>query len=356
MRTTNLGWFFGIFLLLRIHELWGQDPSFTQYNQLPLYLNPATTGNIEGSYRFSFIHRNQPLGLFSQPHITLASSFDLRIPLTIDGKTLNDAASAGVFFMQDRSDAAGWNAQSVYLSGAFHKTLNPKIKQQVSAGFQVGINQRSVGYSALAFEDQFDGVKAYSRSSAEDFPTNNFAFGDMAAGIQYSFLNPSGLGAALGASIAHFHRPNQSFYQDSPLFLAFNTDRPLAIRYALHASAVIPFSSQFLIQPRIMGSKQGPHLAALGGLYLITQFPNTLSTAMHLGITGRTIMANLKTVQLESAILVLGLEINNLLIGLSYDAGLTSLFKAVPGRRNAIELSFSYTGKYNNDKFYCPKF
>jgi hypothetical protein len=52
----------------------------------------------------------------------------------------------------------------------------------------------------------------------------------------------------------------------------------------------------------------------------------------------------------------LGLELNELLIGISYDAGMTTLFNGISGRRNAIELTVTYMGRYNNDDNFCPKF
>jgi hypothetical protein len=53
---------------------------------------------------------------------------------------------------------------------------------------------------------------------------------------------------------------------------------------------------------------------------------------------------------------LVGLELNELLIGISYDAGISNLYNGISGRRNAIELTVTYMGRYNNDDNFCPKF
>lgn len=133
---------------------WGQDPNFSQYNNLPIFLNPSLSGSFEGSYRATVAHRNQGNNQFNEPFVSLYSSFDLRLPIRYDGKVLNDAAGVGVMFMQDKNSSIGWNTQNIYVSGAYHKSLDPNTNQFISAGFQMGIIQKSVGYSNVTFEDQ----------------------------------------------------------------------------------------------------------------------------------------------------------------------------------------------------------
>jgi type IX secretion system PorP/SprF family membrane protein len=336
--------------------LWSQDPNFSQYNNLPLYLNPSLSGSFEGSYRAILAHRNQGNALFNDPYVSLSSSFDLRLPLRFDGKILNDAAGVGVMFMQDKNPGTGWNTQNIHVSGAFHKSLDPTNNQFISAGFQMGIVQKSVGYSKLTFEDQFNGTDNYNDPTAEILPANNFAFSDLAAGVQYSFMTPNQFGGFLGGSLAHFNKPNQSFYQNNILFASLVNNRPLQMRYTLHGGFQIPITDKLQIHPRFMAQKQGSHLSGMGGFNIRTIINEINNTSLHFGTSVRPTLSKPNNPQMESFIVLLGLELNELLIGFTYDVGLTSTFNSVPGRRNALELTLTYMGRYKNDENFCPKF
>ena len=352
---TKANIFTSVFCLI-VAFLWGQDPNFSQYNNLPIFLNPSLSGSFEGSYRAIVAHRNQGNNQFNEPFVSLYSSFDLRLPIRYDGKVLNDAAGVGVMFMQDKNSSIGWNTQNIYVSGAYHKSLDPTNNQFISAGFQMGIIQKSVGYSNITFEDQFNGTDGYSDSTNELLPSNNFAFSDLNAGIQYSFMTINQLGGFLGASIAHFNKPNQSFYQNNQLFVNSITTRPLPIKYTVHGGFQIPVTEKLQIHPRVLAQKQGSHLTGMAGMNVRTILNDVSNTSLHFGASARpTIEAGYKP-KIESLILLLGLELNELLIGISYDAGISNLYNGISGRRNAIELTVTYMGRYNNDDNFCPKF
>lgn len=336
--------------------LWSQDPNFSQYNNLPIYLNPALSGSFEGSYRAILAHRNQGNSLFNEPLVSLSSTFDLRLPLRYDGKLLDDAAGVGVMFLQDRNSAKGWNTQKIYVSGAFHKNIDPTNNQFISVGFQMGIVQKSVSYSKLTFEDQFNGTDNYNDPTAETLPANNFAFSDLSAGVQYSFMTPNQFGAFLGGSLAHFNKPNQSFYQKEILFINIINNRLLQMKYTLHGGFQIPVTDKLQIHPRFMAQKQGSHMAGMAGLNIRSIINDINNTSLHFGASVRPTLSKPGKPDLEALIVLLGLELNELLIGFTYDIGLTNTFNAIPGRRNALELTITYMGRYNNDDNFCPKF
>jgi type IX secretion system PorP/SprF family membrane protein len=352
---TKANTFTSVFCLI-VTFLWSQDPNFSQYNNLPIFLNPSLSGSFEGSYRATVAHRNQGNNQFNEPFVSLYSSFDLRLPIRYDGKIVNDAAGVGVMFMQDKNSSIGWNMQNIYVSGAYHKSVDPTNNQFISVGFQMGIIQKSVGYSNATFEDQFNGTDGYSDSTDELLPSNNFAFSDLNAGIQYSFMTPNQLGGFLGASIAHFNKPNQSFYQKNILFVNSITDRPLPIKYTVYGGFQIPVTEKLQIHPRVLAQKQGSHLTGMAGMNIRTILNDVSNTSLHFGASARPTIVNGNGPKIESLILLLGLELNELLIGVSYDAGISNLFHGIPGRRNAIELTVTYMGRYNNDDNFCPKF
>ena len=80
------------------------------------------------------------------------------------------------------------------------------------------------------------------------------------------------------------------------------------------------------------------------------------NTSLHFGASVRPTIITGNNPKIESLIILLGIELNELLIGISYDAGISNLFNSISGRRNAIELTLTYMGRYNNDDNFCPKF
>jgi hypothetical protein len=187
-------------------------------------------------------------------------------------------------------------------------------------------------------------------------PSNNFAFSDLNAGIQYSFMTTNHLGGFLGASISHFNKPNQSFYQNNLLFVNSITNRPLPIKYTVHGGFQIPITEKLQIHPRVLAQKQGSHLTGMAGMNVRTIVNDVSNTSLHFGASARPTIVIGNNPKIESLILLLGLELNELLIGISYDAGISNLFNGISGRRNAIELTVTYMGRYNNDDNFCPKF
>jgi type IX secretion system PorP/SprF family membrane protein len=258
--------------------------------------------------------------------------------------------------MQERNPAIGWNSQNMYVSGAFHKNLDPANNQFVSVGFQMGIVQKSVGYSNLTFEDQFNGTDAYNDPTTEFLPANNFAFPDVTTGIQYSFMTPNQFGGFLGGTLSHFNKPNQSFYQKNILFVSLINQRPLQMKYTIHGGFQIPIFDKLQIHPRFLAQKQGSHIAGMGGFNVRSIINDVNNTSLHLGSSVRPILIQGDKPRMESMIILLGLELNELLIGISYDIGLSGQFNGIPGRKNALELTVTYMGRYDNDENFCPKF
>ncbi|MEL7021553.1 MAG: PorP/SprF family type IX secretion system membrane protein, partial [Bacteroidota bacterium] len=165
-----------------------QDKHFTQFYAAPLTLNPALTGTFDGRYRFSTIYRDQWRKVLDNPYQTFAAGLDLRFPVSGAVRSpYDDAAGIGLLFFTDVVPSIEFRTTQIALSGAFHKALTTQDNQYLSLGFQFGLTQRSIGYSNLTFNDQFNGTSGYSDLSEENLPENNFAFSDIAVGLNYSF-------------------------------------------------------------------------------------------------------------------------------------------------------------------------
>ena len=333
--------------------LYAQDVHFTQFYASPLTLNPALTGAFDGKFRIQGIYRNQWAGVLDEPYKTFSTGLDLRFPLGAYGARYKDAAAVGLVFFTDNVPGVDLRTTQMALSGAFHKALDPRNSQYLSAGFQVGLTQRSINYNSLTFNDQFNGTTGYTFRSAEVLPQNNFAFADFAVGLNYSYSSPtSGLGFFAGAAMFHLLQPNVSFY-------AANDDEieavPLFTRYSAHASATLPLTERVSLQPRLMTNIQGPHFELTAGSNVRLRAGGYGNTAVHLGVWARPVQDVVDGVSLDAIIGMVGIEYDNVLLGFSYDATVNSLSNKRRAQ-GAFELSLAYLGAYNNEVVLCPKF
>ena len=77
------------------------------------------------------------------------------------------------------------------------------------------------------------------------------------------------------------------------------------------------------------------------------------STALHIGSWVRPVR-NDDGFGLDAVVVLAGIELSNMLIGLSYDLNLRAL--QVSQRQGAFEISLTYLGNYDNEEIVCPKF
>jgi len=332
-----------------------QDQHFTQFYAAPLTLNPGLTGAFNGRYRAAFIYRDQWRKLLDNPYSTFAASADVRIPLKLIRSRSKDAVGVGVLFYNDRVPVIDFSTNQMILSLAYHKSLSPKNDHFLSLGAQAGIAQRNVNYENLFFEDQFNGLDGFYNVSGETLPENNFSYSDYSVGLSYTYAPEQKLGVYAGFAMFHLLEPEQSFYYDP--------DRPdnsptntLLMKYVAHLGLTIPIGSGVQIQPRGLVYSQGPHLAMNAGTNFRFLLSKTSSTALHLGGWARPVSGVDNKLTMDAVVLMTGIEMNNFLIGFSYDLNLDALNTAGSKQQSAFEISVAYLGQYEDDTVLCPKF
>ena len=347
-----------VFLIAYSFVLLAQDTHFTQFYAAPLTLNPALTGVFDGKYRFSLIYRDQWRRVLDSPYQTFAAGLDLRFPINIRGKRQKDAAAVGLMFYNDRVPSVDFSTNQIALSGAFHKSLNKDNSQFLSGGIQIGIAQRNVGYENLSFQDQFDGTSGYNDPTSEVLPSNNFTYADYAVGINYSYAPRRGIALFMGAALYHILEPQASFFYDRTGELTdpeeFGNSR-LFRKYAFQLSARLPINDKIDLLPRAIAAFQGPHAEINVGTNLRFGLGEFNSTALHIGTWVRPVTNKNNTFTLDAVVLMAGFELNNFLLGFSYDATLNDLTTNRQGQ-GAFEISIAYLGEYENETILCPKF
>lgn len=340
---------FSIFALSLTLSMAAQDQHFTQFYASPLTLNPALSGNFEGLYRAGVIYRDQWRQALERPYATSSAMIDLR--LKAPGKLQRrDKVGVGLLFFNDKVGGLDFSTTNMSIAGAYHKSLSFLSNQYLSAGFQIGITQRNVSYEYLNFNDQFNGTDGYTVPTSEVLPENNFAYADMALGLNYSAYFDRRSGIYAGATIHHFNGPNVSFYSDDPN-IPSNT---LYRKYTAHVGGQILLGERLMMIPRVLFRKQGPHYETNAGTNFRFPVNETETVAMHLGSWVRTASRSENSWGTEAIVGLVGLEFSNILLGISYDMNLGTINNGF--RRNALEVSLTYLGEYENETVLCPQF
>lgn len=345
-----------LFLLLLgfAYCLPAQDQHFTQFYASPISLNPALTGALEGKYRFSVIYRDQWKNVLQNPYVTYSGAIDFRFRVSPFRKKFDDSFGVGVIFYSDKVPFIGYSNNQIFLSGAFHKSLSDENNQFLSIGGQVGLAQRNINYGNINFGDQFNGDNGYTNGTDEILPENNFAHSDFNVGINYAYAPADKLGFFIGASMHHILEPRISFFFDKERPEKYPEDR-LASKYVGHVSFQIPVGPAVQMLPRALIYSQGPHLAINAGTNFRFLVDDVKGVAIHLGSWVRPVRNEQDIFFMDSVVGMVGLELNNFLLGLSYDANLNDINQSRKGQ-GAFEISIAYLGEYDDETVLCPKF
>jgi len=185
-----------IFTSLMGYHSFAQDPLFSSTLDNPLYYNPATPGIIRGhEYRLNY--REQWPGI---PAALRAFNFT-------STHQLRNAVGLGFMVMSNVEGESRLRTDKVEATIAFPIKISRYLK--ISGGVNAGFGQKTIDWSSVEFDDQFD--KYYGKI----YPTN-FAFpdefqrnyGDLSLGIAAKGALPRGKNEAqifgsLGLAMKH---------------------------------------------------------------------------------------------------------------------------------------------------------
>ena len=113
-------------------------------------------------------------------------------------------------------------------------------------------------------------------------------------------------------------------------------------------------SENLEVQPRVLFLAQGPHTEVNFGTNFKYKLDDFGDKYLHFGPWIRTV-SNESGIGVESIVASVGIEIKNMLIGLSYDHNLGDLISDRKGL-NALEISITFLGEVDNDDGFCPTF
>lgn len=317
----------------------GQDIHFSQFNDLPLNLNPALSGNMDGTFRAGTIYRNQ-WNSVSVPFESTGLYADFKAyPKFLKGKVIG----IGVQLLNDRSGSGGLVENVLSFTGSYHHFLNAKKDQLLTAGISVGAFQKSIDLSKLNFENQFIYQTANfgDISSNENFENNSLLKPDLGLGVAWTWFNPYGYQVTAGLSASHINVPNQSFY---------GTEDRLAPRINFHANAIFSINSNIDVDPSMIIMRQnGNTNVVVGADFLYGLGRKTVEKIdLKAGVYAR---------MGDAMSFIIGMNHDNWSIDIGYDLNLSSLIPASE-TKGAFEISISYVNRMykgiKNKKYIVP--
>ena len=336
MKKNYLGFLFFFFSCM-VEVSFAQDVHFSQYYTFAQALNPALTGNFDGSYRVAVIYRNQ-LSSFLNKNAFVTPGAAIDLPL-FEGQLKKDKLGLGLMFTNDRMGEASLVTRNIGLSLAYHKGLGKLGNHRISLGGQVAYVQRSIDRDSYVFYDQFDVINHSGSGISSEFDVNNFDRGsfyyfDYNFGLYWKSQFSERFKMQGGFSTFHMSQPNQWFISE-------NDNIFLHRRYLGDLGFEVFLTEKLALAPDILYQKQGENQMILAGSSLGYYFNSGFRTnsSIHLGARYRVSPVNGDAVVVLSSV-----EFRNLRLGVSYDVNLSNL-KNSSNLKGAFEVSIVYVGE-----------
>jgi type IX secretion system PorP/SprF family membrane protein len=303
-------------------------------------LNPAYTALFDGDVRFVANYRNQ---WFTVPvnYNTVSLSADMNL-YTLKN---HDKVGGGLTFYYDRAGDSKFTSLQALLAMSYVFNFGKEDKHSLSAGFNVGVGNRSFQYQNLYFDNQYNGDHYDGRiGSGEDFPKTSFTYPDVSVGLAYKLRLSERKNLTIGFAIHHLNQPQQSFFNDKQV--------RLNLRYTAHASLRWKVAKKWDLVPEFIYQQQDTKHEVAFGLhtkaYVFKQ--KDAQVCLNFGAYYRNN---------DAAYLLLGMDYNAWQVNLSYDIN-TSKFQRATNTYGAIEASVIYilarVKKVNSFGKSCPIF
>jgi type IX secretion system PorP/SprF family membrane protein len=229
-----------IVLVLTVRLSDAQDIHFSQFNNSPLMINPALTGEFIGKGRFILNYRNQWRSVSKNSYRTYAFSSDRSF--------MKEKFSGGLSIFKDQAGDGNMSISQINLSAASKVQMNKN--NFLKLGMQTTWSQRHIDESMLTWNSQYDGNTINPNlSSGESNYQENFSYIDFATGLLWTHRMKDKTKLNIGFSAFHVNQPKYNFLSDT---------KTLNVRWCEHADISVLLSPDYTLYPSILIMQQGP--------------------------------------------------------------------------------------------------
>lgn len=316
---------------------YGQQYLHSQYFANPLSINPALTGDFNGSIRFSSISRSQ-WAEDGNPYRSLAASIEKRLL----ANSTSGKLGVGLLFSSDNSNQDAFSVKRAALSFAYNMELDQEGNIELGAGFQGQYNQRRINPYSLTFESQFgSGGFNTGITTPELSKASTINYISLNAGMLLNIKSSEGKQLYFGLAAYNSNRPKTNF---------LDADFVEPVRWNIQSGGTIPLSERTNLHlSSIFSLQQGGSETLLGAVGSFNLAKNEEGKKLLLGSWFRV---------KDAIIPYVGLQWNGVQYAFSYDIT-TSAIKMATFNRNSMEFSLGYQpwgGRVNKDEIPCPFF
>ena len=305
--------FFFIFFSLKSFS---QDPIFTQFHNVPEYLNPSFTGAGEGS-QIGIINRTQWFGL----NYALNSQF-----FYFDGYLDNINSGLGINILNHHESITRYNFTQININYSYQVQLSDGwfFYPSISAGFGI----KDFAFDNLLLEDQILISQGIINVNTDDpfFSNENVSFFDTSAGLL--FFNEN---LWFGGTFKHMTSPNISFESEGGQV-------KLEKFYSIHGGYKFPLNTRYVRDDfNLYFNLNYMRQSVFDRLDIgsIVEF-NAISLGAYASITPTDVSGN--SHKITSVNLLSDIKIGEFTFGYSYDLNLSSL----QNTKGIFEISISY--------------
>jgi len=301
-----------------------QDVHFSQYYASPSLMNPGATGIFDGTSRFALNYRNQWTTINSN-YQTTAAAFETAL---MKKKSGGNFLGVGANVISDKAGTGAMKRLSFSLNAAYHLQINDE--NNIGLGIQGGYAQRSIDQGALTWDNQYDGSQYVASMDPKESFQDNVSYIDIGAGFHWSYEISHTADVNAGVGVFHLSNPKGSI-------LAAGEDEGLPMKIIAHGlGRFTRKGSDLAYYPNFMVGIQGPSKELLAGLtmrYMLKE------SSKYTGfVKGNAVYFGANYRLGDAAIVLLGIELSDWKLGMSYDVNISGFSKAT-GNVGGIELS-----------------
>jgi type IX secretion system PorP/SprF family membrane protein len=297
---------------------WAQDLHFSQFSTTPTYINPALTGKFNGDLRATLNHRTQWKSV-TIPYQTFAAAVDF------SSLGMAKYLGTGLSVYYDKAGDSRLTTFKADISASYKFNLSYDRRHSMALGLQGGLKNVTIDYSALRFDNQYNGtVYDPSRVTGESFNYDRVFGASFSTGLMYLYSDQKKVILA-GIGIHNLVRTNLSYFETG--------ESPLNTRFTAHFGAEIAAGEEYVITPALFYGRQGVIYEFIVGSQLKKiLIDDRIYRAVSFGAYYRN---------QDAGFLTANIEVNDYNLGFSYDFNTSGLRKA-SNYRGAYEISLIY--------------
>ncbi len=317
MKSLNQLCLFSVFLLLTSLSN-AQDIHWSQFNQNPIFQNPANAGDFKGDVRFVGNYRDQWRSV-TVPFSTLALSVDSKL-------YTKKNIGYGISFFNDQVGDGAFRTIEIQGNVSYQHKLTQDSVHNLRIGLNLGMNHRQFNADQFYFDNQFNGVNYDpSLSTGEKLQTERKTNLSIGLGASYNYFINDRYSFTGGIGVFNLNQPNQGF---------FSKKIPREIRTTFFIRGIYKLNSDLDLVPGFNLSLQGKYREFIIGSSVKYTLINRLGEY-------RAIYAGLWWRNKDAAFITVGMDYQSWWVGMSYDFNFSKLVPASKAR-GGIEFSVRY--------------